>query len=224
MDQDTLARIAGNRPTAAAAPTLPHPLPMLVPDAAWFARLEAPDSIHGIRHGARVSLLVHLLAREHRLDDRRTTALAVGAAVHDCQRRNDRADNGHGKRAADWLTRHHSTVTEHLESDLPTDLLEPVATAVALHDVAHSAFTPAQTDAYQRARPLVDLLKAADCLDRYRLPLTRWWPDASQLRVDVPPWLYPLAFDLAVHSEQARLDGATQLEALDHARQRLITG
>jgi hypothetical protein len=197
---------------------------MLVPDAAWFARPEAPDSIHGIRHGARVSLLVHRLAREHWLDERQSTALAVGAAIHDCRRRNDRSDNGHGNRAADWLTRHHATVTEKLGPHLSAALLEQVATAVALHDVPYSAFTPAQRDAYQRARPLVDLLKAADCLDRYRLPLTRWWPDASQLRVDVPSWLYPLAFDLVVHSEQARLDCATQLEALDHARQRLITG
>ncbi|MER6171831.1 hypothetical protein, partial [Streptosporangium sp. NPDC001681] len=63
----------------------------------------------------------------------------------------------------------------------------------------------------------VDLLKAADCLDRYRLPLTHWWPDPSYLRITVPSWLHAVAFDLVVRSEQARFDGATHHDALTHA-------
>ncbi|MGW2199115.1 hypothetical protein ACWCSH_43130, partial [Streptosporangium sp. NPDC001682] len=69
----------------------------------------------------------------------------------------------------------------------------------------------------QTARLPVDLLKAADCLDRYRLPLTHWWPDPSYLRITVPSWLHAVAFDLVVRSEQARFDGATHHDALTHA-------
>jgi hypothetical protein len=61
-------------------------------------------------------------------------------------------------------------------------------------------------------------------MDRYRLPLTRWWPDPSRLRIAVPDWLHPHAFDLVVRSEKARLEGATHNQALDHARQRLTRG
>jgi hypothetical protein len=90
-------------------------------------------------------------------------------------------------------------------------------TAVALHDIPHHSFTADQAVIYRKHPDAVDLLKAADALDRYRLPLTRWWPDPDRLRLTVPTWLYPLAHDLVVHSETARLDGATYTEAAEHA-------
>ncbi|MBV9024020.1 MAG: hypothetical protein JO362_09545 [Streptomycetaceae bacterium] len=220
MDQDTLAWIARNRPEAsAAAPTLPHPPLMLVPDVTWFAQPRLVDSIHGIRHNARVSLLAGLLAQEYELDRDHTVALSAAAAVHDCRRRDDRDDPGHGRRAALWFTRNQRAVTTMLGRDLPPDLVAQAASAIGLHDVPYAGFAPQQKRAYQRAPHLIDLLKAADCLDRYRLPLTRWWPDPSHLRVVIPTWLHPVAFDLVIRSEQARLDGATNHGALIHASQ-----
>lgn len=220
MDQDTLAWIARNQPEASAAPpTLPHPPLMLVPDAAWFAEPQLADSIHGIRHNARVSLLAGLLAQEYGLDRDHTAPLCAAAAVHDCRRRDDRDDPGHGLRAASWFTRNQHAVTAMLGRELPPDLAEPAAAAIGLHDVPYAGFTPQQNLAYQRAPHLIDLLKAADCLDRYRLPLTRWWPDPSHLRIVIPAWLHPAAFDLVLRSEQARLDGATNRGALIYASQ-----
>lgn len=108
-----------------------------------------------------------------------------------------------------------------LGRELPPDLSKQVAAAIGLHDVPYSDFTPEQNRAYQRAPHLIDLLKAADCLDRYRLPLTRWWPDPSHLRIVIPAWLHPVAFDLVIRSEQARLNGATNHGALIQARQLL---
>ncbi|WP_230210963.1 hypothetical protein [Streptomyces kaniharaensis] len=90
-------------------------------------------------------------------------------------------------------------------------------TAVALHDVPHTAFTDQQATAYRHHHQAVDLLKAADALDRYRLPIQRWWPDPARLRRPVPGWAPPLAHDLVVHSEQTRLDGATDHQALRQA-------
>ncbi|MEU6967459.1 hypothetical protein AB0A71_06935 [Kitasatospora aureofaciens] len=225
MDQDTLAWIARKRPeVSAAAPTLPHPALMLVPDVTWFAEPRLVDSIHGIRHNARVSLLASLLAQEHGLDRDHTAALCAAAAVHDCRRRNDREDLGHGLRAAAWFARNQAAVTSLLGRELPPDVSTQAANAIGLHDVPYTAFTTEQNRRYQQAPHLTDLLKAADCLDRYRLPLIRWWPDPSQLRLLVPTWLHPVAFDLVVRSEQARLDGATSHGALIHARQILNPG
>ena len=225
MDQDTLTWIARNRPEiTAAAPTLPHPPLMLVPDAAWFADARLVDSIHGIRHNARVSLLAGLLAQEYGLDHDHTAALCAAAAVHDCRRRDDREDRGHGWRAAAHFTANPTAVSSLLGRELPPNLSAQATSAIGLHDVPYSAFTPEQNHDYQRAPHLTDLLKAADCLDRYRLPLSRWWPDPFQLRILIPAWLHLVAFDLVVRSEQARLDGATNHGALIHARQNLSPG
>ncbi|WP_051811743.1 hypothetical protein [Kitasatospora sp. MBT63] len=220
MDQDTLTWIARNRPEASAAPpTLPHPPLMLVPNATWFAQPQLVDSIHGIRHNARVSLLAGLLAQEYGLDSDHTAALCAAAAVHDCRRRDDRDDPAHGRRAALWFTRNQPAVATMLGRELPPHLSQQAAAAIGLHDVPYADFTSQQNLTYQRAPHLIDLLKAADCLDRYRLPLARWWPDPSHLRIVIPAWLHPVAFDLVVRSEQARLNGATNCGALIHASQ-----
>lgn len=222
MDQDTLTWITRNRPEASAAPpTLPHPPLMLVPDATWFAQPQLVDSIHGVRHNARVSLLAGLLAQEYGLDRDHTAALCAAAAVHDCRRQDDRDDPGHGRRAGTWFSRNQQAVATRLGRELPPDLVAQAASAIGLHDVPYADFTPQQKFAYLRAPHLIDLLKAADCLDRYRLPLTRWWPDSSHLHIVVPTWLHPVAFDLVIRSEQARLDGATNHGALIHASQLL---
>ncbi|MEV7357509.1 hypothetical protein [Kitasatospora sp. NPDC091276] len=220
MDQPTLDWIAEMRPEVAAAPpTLPHLPLMLVPEATWFAQPRCVDSIHGVRHNARVSLLSSILALEYGLDRDHRAALCAAAAVHDCQRHNDRDDPGHGRRATAWFTRNHAAVTGMIGRELPQDVLAQAATAISLHDVPYERFTVQQNQRYQRAPHLIDLLKVADCLDRYRLPLARWWPDPSHLRLVPPDWLHATAHDLVVRSEQARLDGASNHRALIHARQ-----
>lgn len=225
MDQDTLTWIVENRPTVGVAPTtLPHRSLLLVPKVSWFADARLADCIHGIGHNARVCLLSSLLAREYGLSRDDITALCSAAAVHDCQRRDDRADPGHGKRAARWFERNSATVTAVFGQHLSAHAVACAATAIGLHDIPYAAFTPAEHRAYQQAGLLVDLLKAADCLDRYRLPHMRWWPDPSHLRIAIPDWLHRVAFDLVVRSEQARLDGTPHHKALTHARQALSCG
>ncbi|MFJ7909176.1 hypothetical protein [Kitasatospora sp. NPDC096204] len=219
MDRPTLDWIARRRPAGPGVrPRLPHrPLP-LVPKDTWFARRETAASIHGARHGARVAVLVQLLAADLGLAPDQGQALAAAAACHDCRRLNDRDDPGHGQRAADWLAEHSADV----EAAFGTAATTEAITAVALHDVPHHAFTADQDRAYWQHQAAVDLLKAADALDRYRLPLARWWPDLGRLRLQVPAWAPVLAHDLVVSSEQERLDGATDAQALEHALQAVM--
>ncbi|WP_440097903.1 hypothetical protein [Streptosporangium sp. H16] len=224
MDQDTLTWIIRNRPAVGATPALPHQPLLLMPEVAWFSDPLLTDSIHGIRHGARVCVLASLLAREHGLNRDDTATLCTAAAVHDCRRRDDRDHLEHGKRAADWFTHNSSTVTASFGHLVPAHAVAWAGTSIGLHNIPYSAFTPAEVRAYQQAPLLVDLLKVADCLDRYRLPLQRWWPDPSHLRIAIPSWLPPIAFDLMARSEQARLDGATHREALTHALHTLGNG
>lgn len=224
MDRETLGWIEVNKPSASSVPvTLRSRAMMLVPDAGWFAVPALADSLHGVRHNTRVGLLASLLAAEHDLNRDDTVALCVVGAVHDCRRFDDRDDPGHGERAAAWFLRDHSAITAAFGLNVPEPALHRAAIAIGLHDVPYDAFTAAQDHAYRQAQHLVDLLKTADCLDRYRLPLARWWPDISRLRVPVPDWFHGLAVDLVLRSEKARLDGADQRDALDHARQILTS-
>ncbi|GAA2443038.1 hypothetical protein GCM10010433_50290 [Streptomyces pulveraceus] len=219
MDAATLDWIAGNPPPPAAdTPQLAaDDIPVLTPDPAWFTRREQAEGLHGVSHGARTSVLAFLLARVHDLDGPHTAALCTAAALHDCRRRNDRTDPEHGRRAADWVTEHAEDLLAALGQVVPAALREEAASAIAVHNLPYDAFSPTQHTAYQRAPHLTDLLKAADCLDRYRLPLQRWWPNLTHLRVMVPDWLLPFAHGLVVHSEQARLHGAGHRDALAHA-------
>ncbi|MEV8534705.1 hypothetical protein [Streptomyces sp. NPDC051211] len=224
MDAPTLDRIAAARPAGLPAPRLPYRLPPpLIPLGEWFVHPRQADSLHGVLHNSRVATLATILARTHGLTPAEQRTLAVAAAVHDCRRHNDRDDPHHGRRAADWLDRHHRDITAHLApgpgaaDDEPAALRQGAVTAVALHDVPYAAFTREQTSAYGRARLFTDLLKTADALDRYRLPCTRWWPNPALLQVVPPDWLHAVAFDLVLHSERARLDGADPHQALTHA-------
>ncbi|MGW4490442.1 hypothetical protein [Streptomyces sp. NPDC004376] len=219
MDAATLDWIAGNPPppTADTPQLTADDILVPVPDPAWFTRPEQADGLHGISHCARTSVLAFLLARVHDLDGPHTAALCTAAALHDCRRHNDRTDPEHGRRAAHWFTAHAEDVLAVLGQDVPAALREEAASAIAVHNLPYDAFGPAQHTAYQRAPHLTDLLKAADCLDRYRLPLKRWWPDLTHLRVTVPDWLLPFAHGLVVHSERARLHGAGHRDALTRA-------
>lgn len=225
MDQVTLGWITDNRPANFdAAPSFPRPGLMLVPDRSWFQAERQADANHGVRHNARVSLLAALLAQEYGLDGDDVVAVCAAGAVHDCRRRDDRADAGHGQRASSWFLHRTAMVTGAMGREVPAAALHRAAQAIAVHDVPYDHFTARQQRAYQRAPHLVDVLKAADCLDRYRLPLQRWWPDLARLRIPVPDWLPPAAFALVVRSEQAALDGATNPRALAGARRFLTPG
>ncbi|MGW8329865.1 hypothetical protein ACWGLE_18415 [Streptomyces sp. NPDC055897] len=225
MDHVTLEWIMSNRPANFdAEPSFPRPGLMLVPPPSWFTRQNPADSNHGVRHNARVSLLASLLAQEYRLDDGDTAAACLAGAVHDCRRHNDRDDPGHGQRAADWLLQNSGTLTAALRRPLPQGALRRAATAIALHDVPFEHFTDQQQRAYQASPLLVDVLKAADCLDRYRLPLQHWWPDTSRLPRRPPPWALAAAFAFVTRSEQTRLDGTDNAHALHYARQSLTRG
>lgn len=230
LDAATVDWIAAHRPVEAAPAlvrpvrpegTLPPPSWLMLPPESWFTVPDAADSIHGVRHCARVAALACVLAQHRNLHPIETAALCLAAAVHDCRRLDDRADPGHGGRAAMWL-KEHQAVAGALAANvsgvkLPDEAVAAAVAAVHLHDVPYDAFTPAHYRLYRRAARLTDLLKAADCLDRYRLPSLRWWPDTSFLETQVPAGLHQVAFDLVVHSERARLDGATNFAALAHA-------
>lgn len=61
------------------------------------------------------------------------------------------------------------------------------------------------------------MVKAADALDRYRLPKLKWWPNAQYVREPAFDQLRGLAFDLVLASERAYLAGASGAAAVRYA-------
>jgi len=217
MDHATLDWITSHPPKG---PQPPSPLPrqrLLLPEPKWFATPEGPAGLHGILHNARVSLLTGLLCEQHGLDHRTTMTLRAAAAVHDCRRLTDRDDPDHGQRAAVWFLKHHDAVGAQAGITSSAGAAVRAATALQLHATDHERFTIAERRAYQRTALWADLLKTADALDRFRLPLARWWPDLTRLRIAPATWMAPLAHQLVIRSERALLDGATHHQALAHS-------
>ncbi|WP_327382828.1 MULTISPECIES: hypothetical protein [unclassified Streptomyces] len=223
MDRATVEWIEENRPdlAASAPPTLALGTLALIEESAmppaWMAAPRLYTSIHGVRHSMRTAALAAVLAEAHGLDDDDTATVVVAAAVHDCQRRHDKDDRGHGARAAIWLAANADTVWGHFGLTATPRRIVQAATAVRLHDVPYDAFTADDWHDHSKAESLADILKAADALDRYRLPKASWWPDARHVREPAFDQYRGLAFDLVLTSEKAHLAGASSPEAVRFA-------
>ncbi|MGX4733128.1 HD domain-containing protein [Kitasatospora griseola] len=222
-DAATVEWIKTNRPDF--PPTRPSPLhtitKTLIESAAiptrWLAEPRLADSIHGHRHALRTAVLAALLADRHGLDESDTAVVVIAAAVHDCQRHHDKDDPGHGGRAAVWLAANADPVWTHFRRrPRPSEVIKAVA-AVRLHEVPYEAFTAADRADHSRAERVCDVVKAADALDRYRLPKLSWWPNRQYVREPAFDELLPLAHDLVVISEEAFLAGATSAAAVRYA-------
>jgi hypothetical protein len=223
MDRATVHWIAAHRPDLRDVAVAPLPetsqrlLHRAAAPAAWWLERQVTGSVHGIRHGLRTAALAAALAHDTGMDEAETGDLVIAAAVHDCRRAHDQDDPGHGARAASWLVQNADTVWPHFALPPATTRTTRAATAVRLHDVPYSSFSPADAADYRQAQRLCDLLKAADALDRYRLPKLSWWPDAKHVRVEAFDRFRATAFDLVVLSETAHLDGRESAEAVAEA-------
>ena len=188
--------------------------------AAWLADPELRDSIHGIRHAMRTAALAALLAEIAGVDDADTATLIIAGALHDCRRFHDKDDHGHGVRAARWLTEHADLIWDHFHLTANESAVTRAAIAVRLHDVPYVDFTQTDKADYFRAQQISDLVKAADALDRYRLPKLKWWPEARYVRANGFEQLRAAAFDLVAWSETDHLAGLDSAEAVLTALER----
>ncbi|MFC4035866.1 hypothetical protein ACFO3J_31005 [Streptomyces polygonati] len=236
IDRATVSWITANRPdvpdgtTPRLRPAAERLLLASAIPADWWAEAGTEDSLHGVRHGMRTAALAALLAalpaedagpEGTGLDEDATADLVLAAAVHDCRRRHDKDDRGHGARAASWLSANADRVWGHFQLTATPPRVERAAIAVRLHDVPYADFGPDDRTDHARAEKLCDLLKAADALDRYRLPNLSWWPDGTRIRAAAFDRLRAIAFDLVVASETARLAGLDSAAAVHEAlRQR----
>ncbi|MEU6442484.1 hypothetical protein [Streptomyces sp. NPDC047046] len=214
MDRATLAWIRDSRPdfpparTPALRPRSLDLLARLSLPPQWWADRRLYTSLHGVRHALRTATFAAVLAEANGLDDSDAATATLAAAVHDCQRLHDQDDPGHGGRAAVWLAANAHTICNHVGLTATPRRISRAATAIRLHDIPYASFTMDDVTDYARAEPIADVLKAADALDRYRLPKLKWWPDTRYVREPAFDSLRELAYDLVLNSEEAHLGGA----------------
>ncbi len=192
MDQETLDKIKQNKPEYQVSDSdyylTPEEVSLirdLMPKPEWYLNSEIISSIHGIAHTLRVMVYAVLLTRNLTNDSDRE-ALLIACSVHDTQRMNDKGDEGHEDRVITWLSEHFA---QH-----------PLLNQVVL--------------ILKDASPLSKYLRAADALDRFRLPKVKWWIDDSYLEIKPEAKMKQFSFNLVVTSEQLRLSGTGDIESI----------
>jgi hypothetical protein len=182
------------------------------PRAEWYAVPALAESIHGVRHTLRVLTLATALVPS--IDDTAECKpeILVAAALHDLRRLNDRGDAQHGERAAEWWRQNQPQVMEAFALG-PVNEAQ-VYQAIRLHEIPYQAFTAQDRSDYKSGRAVVDVLKTADALDRFRLPKIKWWIDDTKLVLQPPRAIKFFAFRLMVESERAFLTGRTGVDAI----------
>ena len=226
MDTETLqwiVRLSKNKYVQYSSVTVPRFTPddfalieKLVPQRSWFYSQEHIYSLHGLSHITRVMVMALAVCRL--MDEPDYTSCVLAASIHDIRRENDNGDPLHGHRAAEWLLDNSGEIA------IPLTLLpvsdDPILQAVTNHQVNYEDIDPQVLQQHQRS---IHILKAADALDRFRMPKQKWWPQPELIRLKPAHALLETARLLTIRSEQNILEGVDQAEAVMAAAHELFT-
>ncbi len=208
MDEETLGWIKENKPKlqnwSYRANLFNYPFNSQQPlHTSWFYEPKIMDGIHGTRHAIRVSIYANALAKILNLSTQTQQIIIMTALLHDVRRKNDNEDPEHGMRCAEWIESNFLNIDCLKTGD--TDLLSSIKVAIKLHEVDYNLMS--KYIAYQKNSMIVDILKTADALDRYRLPKLKWWIDDKFLKLKPSDEFKAFAFDLIITSEKRFLQG-----------------
>lgn len=209
LDVETLQWIKNNEPqelngkdlVAVARNVDIESVSIFSPSPTWFTSSEKVNSLHGIRHLMRVITYAWLLSKE--IDETQKNSLLVATALHDIRRLDDKADEGHASRAAEWYRENKEEVLNKFKIGTVDDKI--IVKLIKLHELNSNV---------SEFRKLLDILKTSDALDRYIQPKKKWWLDDKYLNLK-PSWeVKAFAFNLVIKSEEKYLAGSTSKEAI----------
>jgi len=143
----------------------------LAPDENVFDIKKLSLSIHGLSHLARVMLHTYVICQE--VNHKDYIAAMVAAAFHDVKRHTDKEDPKHGERAALWFEG-----KEAKEYD--KNAIQTICSAMAYHNINYESIPIIELSKNQY---IIDILKYADAMDRFRLPKIKWWPKKNLLKL-----------------------------------------
>lgn len=134
----------------------------------------------------------------------------ISASVHDLRRINDKEDKGHGKRASDWFIENESIFLNFL-SNANTSQFNNIVESVAFHDIDYESIPKHIYESHMLA---IDIIKAADALDRYIQPKEKWWPNTNYIKIKESHKLLSICRKITLDSERLILQGMHPEEAI----------
>lgn len=168
------------------------------PHRDWFLKKNHLFSIHGLRHILRVLFLNAVLSQVElgKIDP----TLLISASVHDLRRKTDKKDRGHGTRAALWFKMNHTRLPFKIKSK---NQLEEILLIVSSHELPSREASKLPFSSER----ILNIFKAADALDRYRLPRKDWWPKKEYIKIGSAKKMLGLARIFSLRSESFFLRG-----------------
>lgn len=179
-------------------------LQRLCPDEHDFLDGRLFRGIHGLRHALRVSVFSGTI---HNQSGVSLDSLRIAAKFHDVRRLNDQNDPGHGARAADYVR----ALCEAGSLAIRSADLRAVDAMIRYHEVDHACIPNA---AMLDFGLMINAFKAADALDRARLPRLSWWPRPSKIAFQPAHSLVGEATAITVRHELLCMEGLDPHSAL----------
>lgn len=155
----------------------------------WYKNKDLLDSIHGLLHHYRVITYSYLLAKMLNLPQE--NLYIICASLHDTQRQNDKDDKLHGQRAAEFFRSSNFDTLSDLDKAV-------IADSLYYHDIDYPEIPDTLSDKTMGA---IDIIKASDALDRFRLPKLKWWYNSDKVKLSEANELIEFAKSLVVETE-----------------------
>jgi predicted DNA binding CopG/RHH family protein len=173
------------------------------PKASFFLRSDSANSIHGLNHIWRVMVNVILICKYYKINN--YLPYLIAASIHDVRRDDDRTDDSHGQKAWEWFAQEHQDILAKLSKKDQ----EIIRVSVSYHNVNFNKIDSAILEKYLS---VINIIKAADGLDRYRLPGKEFWPREEKMSLPGLVFMKPACLRLVVESEELSFEKGVSLD------------
>ena len=113
----------------------------------------------------------------------------LSASLHDIRRKGDKGDERHGERAANWFKLNYNNLIGTMQDPVNFDE-DLIYQGIKYHDIPEKDIPK---NIYKNNETIINILKAADALDRFRLPLKRWWPNPEFINLNDIDKFFPVS-------------------------------
>lgn len=187
-------------------------LKQYIPPDNWFLNADTIEGIHGLRHLLRVGIHSLVISTNISGFALNLKNLLIVAVLHDIRREHDKDDEKHGKHAAMWFLNNSGEISEYFGVAFSNNDKEEIYSAIYYHGLPYEKFE--KEGLYLRNRIIVDFLKTADALDRYRLPKLKWWFNPEMVKIIPSREVMVLAYNLVLESERKHLNGLSNVDSV----------
>lgn len=185
---------------------------LYAPSLKWFRKKKIIKGIHGFRHIMRVCVNLKLLFSEVKEEN---NTLLIAAALHDIRRVYDRGDSNHDFRAAEWFEKNIEDVENYYGVKFSEEEVNGIYNAIKFHASDYEEFI--NSEEYKKYGNIIDLLKTADSLDRFRLPKLKWWINNDYLKIKPSQDIVSFGFKCFFYSEKFALLGLGDVASIKKA-------